>query len=190
MVLANQPQRQPRHRRQVAREPRIRGTLNAQLRQAEPATNEGRRQRQPDTGRHHQRQQWRHRIADPAQQLRKQHKNQQRRQNPHHHVGVRHRIVQDIRGRPQPRQRLPRKHTAQHRRDQTDQYTQQQRRPGNRLDQMRLTRPPGLADQHPRTRAEADHQRDKEEHHRKHPRHRRQRLSAKHLADVNAVDRP
>lgn len=103
-------------------------------------------------------------------------------------MGIRHRIVQHIPRRPQPHQRRPRKHTAQHRRHQADQQAQQQRRPGNRLHQMRLPRAPRLANQHPGARTEADDQGDKEKHDGKHARHRRQGLGAEHLADVNAVD--
>ncbi|MNS03953.1 hypothetical protein D3C72_353010 [compost metagenome] len=189
MALADQAPCQQPHRHQVTHQPGNRRTLNPHRRKTQPPANQRRRQRQSHTGRHHQRQQRRQRIAHPAQQLREQHEHQQRRHDPQHHMGIRHRIVQHIRRRPQPHQRRPRKHTPHHRRHQPDQHPQQQRRPGNRLHQMRLPRPPRLPDQHPRASAEADHQGDEEKHDGEHPRHRRQRLGAEHLADVDAVDR-
>ena len=53
---------------------------------------------------------------------------------------------------------------------------------------MRLTRAPGLADEHASTRAEADDQGDEEEDDGEHAGHRSQGLGAEHLADVDAVD--
>ena len=188
MPPANQAPRQPAHRRQVTDQPGKRRTLNPHRRQPHPAANQRRRQRQPDTGRDHQRQQRRQGIAHPAQQLGEQHEHQQRRHEPQHHMGIRHRIVQHIRRRPQPHQRRPRKHTPHHCRDQTDQQAQQQGRPGDGLHQMLLPCAPGLPDQHPRPRAEADDQGDEEKHDGEHAGHGGQGLGAEHLANVNAVD--
>ena len=53
---------------------------------------------------------------------------------------------------------------------------------------MRLTRAPGLADEHARARAEADDQGDEEEDDREHAGHGSQGLGTEHLADVDAVD--
>ena len=53
---------------------------------------------------------------------------------------------------------------------------------------MRLTRAPGLADEHARTRAEADDQGDEKEDDGEHAGDGSQGLGAEHLADVDAVD--
>ena len=53
---------------------------------------------------------------------------------------------------------------------------------------MRFTRAPGLTDEHACARAEADDQGNEEEDNREHTGDGCERLSAEHLADVDAVD--
>ena len=85
-------------------------------------------------------------------------------------------------------QRLARKQAAEHRRNQTHQRAQGQGRTGNHLDQPGFLGTPCLADQHRRAGPQADHQGDKEKHDGEHARHRRQRLGAEHLPDVDTVE--
>ena len=86
-------------------------------------------------------------------------------------------------------QRRTREHVAHQGGNQPDQQAQGQGGAGNLLDHCGFTGAPRLPDQHRGTRAQADHQRDKEKHNGKHARHRRQRLRTQHLPDVNAIQR-
>ncbi|CAI8801194.1 hypothetical protein EMIT0P253_210067 [Pseudomonas sp. IT-P253] len=188
MALANQPPGQPAHCRQVARQPGIRRALNPHHRQPEPTANQRWRQRQPNTRRHHQRHQRRHRVAHPTQQLGEQHVHQQRRHDPHHHVGVGHSVVEYVCRRSQALQGSSCEHATQYRGHQADDCPQQQGGCGDGFHQMRFPRAPGLADEHTRTRAEADDQGDEEKYDGEHARYGCQSLGAEHLADIDAVD--
>ena len=187
MILVTQAQHQKQHGQYVTHQPRIGRTLNAHGRQPEPAEDQCRGQQQAYRRGHHQRQQRRNRVTDPAQNLGKQNKHQQQRHDQHHHAGIAHRLFEHVHRRAQCLQGRPRQQAAQYRRQQADQCTEGQRSTRDLLDHRRFPRPPGLADQHRRARPQADHQGNKEEHDGKHPRHRRQRLSTQQLPDIDPV---
>ena len=188
VALALQVDDQKRQRHRKRHQPGHRRAHHAQLRQAAPAADQRWRQHQANAGGQHQRVQRRQRVAHAAQQLRVKDEHQQQRHGQHHHAGVGHGVGQHLGRRAQRLQHLFGEQLAQHRRRDADQPSQPQRGAGNRLHLGRLTRAPGLADQHRSARAHANDERDEEKHDGEHARHRRQRLRAQHLPDVDRVD--
>ena len=189
MIAAAQEEGEPHQRDRERNDGRRGAACHAQLRQAEPAANEGRRQHQPDRRRQREGAQRRARIAHAAHHRRSQQVDEQARHGIEHDAGVERGVLQDVGRRAEPPQQRVSERATQQRHRQAHDEAHGERGAGNSLDRLGLLGAPRLPDQHRRTGPQPDDEGDEEEQDREERRHRGECLHAQHVAHIDVVER-
>jgi hypothetical protein len=187
-TLAQQVACGPGQSDQVRRHGRPGTAGHAHHRQTEPAADQRRCEQEADGGGDQQGQQGGAGVAHAAQHGGHEQKGEHAWCCDQHDAGIGGGAGQDVGRRAQCHQHHVGKAAAENGHDQTGDQAGHERRAGNGLDPIQLSRSPSLPDQDRRPGTETDHEGDQEKQHREEGRHRCHGLHTEHLPQIDVVD--
>jgi len=189
MAATAQEPGEPDQRQQEGEDRGDGAALDAELRQAEAAPDQHRRDGEADRRRERQRIERRHGIADAAHHRREEQEDEEAGHGDEHDARIAGRGGQDVGGRADEREDPAREQPAEGRDEEAEQDGNGQRRAGDALHLVEFLCAEGLADQDRGAGAEADDEGDEEEQDREEGRDGGERVDADHLAEIDIVDR-